>query len=118
MEAGPLFVILEVDDRASAGFVESALITILKEGDYASYRKINFKNSDKGGTGPRREETKYQTHDCRFSCQCCCLMGIVVANGLCTCTIAYTTRCRRSKRNTNNTAVLIGYLSTHTRQYV
>ena len=58
-----LFMLCTVPDRVSAGFLEAGLIAAIESLDLDHRRlNINWRNNDKGGTGPRKSETSCIAH--------------------------------------------------------
>ena len=58
-----LFMLCTVPDRVSAGFLEAGLIAAIESFDLDHGRlNINWRNNDKGGTGPRKSETSCIPH--------------------------------------------------------
>ena len=51
-----LFIVGEVQGREAAGYLEAGLIRILQDLDVPADYKVNLKNKDNGGTGPRAPE--------------------------------------------------------------
>ena len=64
-----LFLITVASCREAAGVAEAALISELRMSDYTANRNINFRNSDRGGTGTRREETRHSPHYIYLACK-------------------------------------------------
>ena len=57
-----LFIILRVDGRVAAGFVESALISQLTSSNLPACDNMNFNRGDHGGTGPIRPDLVNAPH--------------------------------------------------------
>ena len=54
-----LFIVHDVPGRVAAGYVESALIAMLKKEDHPCIHNLNFSRGDLGGTGPRTAEREH-----------------------------------------------------------
>ena len=51
-----MFIVLHVRGREAVGFAEAGLIGMLHAcGEYDNALNINYRNHDKGGSGPRHE---------------------------------------------------------------
>ena len=58
-----LFLLCTVPDRVSAGFLEAGLIAAVESFDIDHDRlNVNWRNNDRGGTGPRKSETACIPH--------------------------------------------------------
>ena len=58
-----LIILLEVPGRTAAGYAEAALIRMLWDSDlYDDMHNINYRNNDKGGTGPRQPEHEHAVY--------------------------------------------------------
>ena len=58
-----LLILLEVPGRAAAGYAEAALIRTMWDSDlYDDMHNINYRNGDKGGTGPRQLEHEHAVY--------------------------------------------------------
>lgn len=58
-----LIILLDVQGRSAAGYAEAALIRMLWDSDlYDDVHNINYRNNDKGGTGPRQPEHEHAVY--------------------------------------------------------
>ena len=57
-----LGILMEIQGRVAAGMAESALIAMISSTDMPALYNINWKNGDKGGTGPRADDLLYSTY--------------------------------------------------------
>ena len=57
-----LGILMDIEGRVAAGMAESALIAMISNTDMPALYNINWKNGDKGGTGPRPEDSMYSTY--------------------------------------------------------
>ena len=57
-----LGILMEIQGRVAAGMAESALIAMISSTDMPALYNINWKNGDKGGTGPRDDDLLYSTY--------------------------------------------------------
>ena len=58
-----LLILLDVPGRSAAGYAEAALIRMIWDSDmYDDMHNINYRNGDKGGTGPRQLEHEHAVY--------------------------------------------------------
>ena len=56
-----LGILMDTEGRVVAGMAESALIAMISSTDMPALYNTSGKNGDKGGTGPRPEDSMYST---------------------------------------------------------